>query len=46
MITLEILLGFKSKQGDVSADFLHSDIVQGENLCFNMPKTFGKDSKT
>ena len=32
MLILEILLGMKSKQGDVTAAFLHADIDEGENV--------------
>ena len=46
MITLEILLGLKSKQGDVSADFLHANIGEGKNVYADKPKGFEKDSKT
>ncbi len=29
---LEVLLGLKSKQGDVTAAFLHTDLEEGDNV--------------
>ena len=36
MLILEVLLGLKSKQGDVSATFLHSDLVKDEKVFVEM----------
>ena len=40
ILTIEILRGLKSKQGDVVANFIHADIVEGENVYINTPKRF------
>ena len=32
MLTLESLLGLKSNKGDVTADFIHADIIEGKNV--------------
>jgi hypothetical protein len=45
MITLEILLGFKSKQGDVTCAFIHADLEPGENVYVDMPLGFAQYSK-
>ena len=37
MFILEILLGLKSKQGDVTCAFLHADLEPGENFYVDMP---------
>ncbi len=37
MFTLEVLLDLKSKQGDVLAAFLHSDLAPGETVYVDMP---------
>lgn len=31
MLILEVLLGLKSKQGDITAAFVHADVEKGEN---------------
>ena len=36
MLILEVLLGLKSKQGDVTATFLHSDLVKDEKVFVEM----------
>ena len=46
MITLGILIGLNSKQGDVTAIFLHANIEESENLWVNISKVFDKYSKT
>ena len=45
MLILEVLLGLKSKQGDVTAAFLHADLEEGENVFVDMPKGFEQYSK-
>ncbi len=40
-----MLLGLKSKQGDVTAAFLHADLEEGENVFVDMPKGFEQYSK-
>ena len=46
MLILEVLLGLKSKQGDVTAAFLHANLGKGEKIFVEMPRGFevkGKD---
>ncbi len=45
MFILEVLLGLKSKQGDVLAAFLHSDLAPGEIDYVDMPLVFNFKSK-
>ncbi len=45
MIILEILLGLKSKQGDVTCVFLHVDLKPGENGYVEMSLGFTQYSK-
>ena len=45
MLILEVLLGLRSNQGDISAVFLHSDIPENENLYVEMPRGFEQFSK-
>ena len=40
MLILEFLLGLKSKQGDVTAAFLHADLVKDEKVFVDMPQGF------
>jgi len=40
MFILEILLGLKSKQGDITCAFLHADLEPGENIYVDMPLGF------
>jgi hypothetical protein len=42
MFILEILLGLKSKQGDVFCTFLHGDLEPGENVYVEMPLGFSQ----
>ena len=42
MFILEILLGLKSKQGDVTCAFLHADLEPGENVYVDMPLGFAQ----
>jgi hypothetical protein len=48
MFILEILLGLKSMQGDVTCAFLHADLKENETVYVDMPMGFaryGKDGK-
>ena len=45
MLILEVLLGLKSKQGDVTAAFLHADFEEGEEVFVEMPRGFRQDGK-
>ena len=45
MLILETILGSKSKQGDVTAAFLHADLPEGEDIYVKMPRGFGKKRK-
>jgi hypothetical protein len=45
MFILEILLGMKSKQGDVTCTVLHADLEPGENVYVDMPLGFAQYSK-
>jgi len=40
MLILEVLLDLKSKQGDVTAAFLHADLDEGEEVYVRMPRGF------
>ena len=40
MLILEVLLGLKSKQGDVTAAFLHADLGKDEKVFVEMPRGF------
>ena len=40
ILTLEILMGLNSKQGDMTADFLHANMLEGENVSVNIFKGF------
>ncbi len=40
MLILEILLGLKSKQGDITCAFLHADLEPGKNVYVDMPLGF------
>ena len=40
MLILEVLLGLKSKQGDVTAAFLHSNLGEDEKVFIDMPRGF------
>jgi len=42
MFVLEILLGLKSMQGDVTCAFLHADLEEGENVYVEMPAGFSQ----
>ena len=45
MLILEVLLGLKSKQGDVICAFLHSNLESGETVYVNIPLGFNSKSK-
>ena len=45
MLTFEVLLELKSKQGDVTATFLHADLGPDENIYVNMPLGFRQKGK-
>jgi hypothetical protein len=45
MFILEVLLGLKSKQGDVTCAFLHADLKPGETVYADMPLGFNSKSK-
>ena len=38
MLIIEVLLGLKSKQGDVTAEFLHADIPENERVYVEIPR--------
>ncbi len=45
MLILEVLLDLKSKQGDVTAAFLHADLGKEEKVYVRMPMGFRKQGK-
>ena len=45
MLILEVLLDLKSKQGDVTAAFLHAPIEEGADVYLKMPRGFEKKGK-
>lgn len=45
LLILEVLLGLKSKQGDVTAAFLHADLSEDEEVYVEMPRGFKKPGK-
>ena len=45
MLVLEVLLKLKSKQGDVTAAFLHADLSENEKVYVEMPLGFRKPGK-
>jgi hypothetical protein len=45
MFILKVLLGLKSKQGDVTCAFLHADLEPGETVYVDMPLGFNSKSK-
>lgn len=45
MLILEILLGLKSKQGDITAAFLHADLDEKEKVYVQMPLGFRQKGK-
>ena len=40
MLILEVLLGLKYKQGNVTAAFLHADLGKDEKVFMDMPRVF------
>eukprot|EP00804_Cyclotella_cryptica_P015875 CCRYP_006378-RA/>CCRYP_006378-RA protein AED:0.13 eAED:-0.06 QI:0/-1/0/1/-1/0/1/0/145 len=45
MLILEVLLSLKSKQGDITAAFVHADVEEGENIYVEMPCGVRKQGK-
>jgi hypothetical protein len=45
MFIFEVLLGLKSKQGDVTCSFLHADLEPDETVYVAMPLGFNTKSK-
>jgi hypothetical protein len=45
MFILEVLLGLKSKQGDITCAFLHADLAPDETASVAMPLGFNTKSK-
>lgn len=45
MLILEVLLKLKSKQGDITAAFLHAEVPEGQNIYVEMPHGFRKKGK-
>jgi hypothetical protein len=45
LLILEVFLQLKSKQGDVTAAFLHADLEEGENVYVELPIGFRKQGK-
>ena len=45
MLILEVLLDLKSKQGDVTAAFLHADLEENEEVFVRMPRGFERPGK-
>ncbi|KAL3804514.1 hypothetical protein HJC23_002553 [Cyclotella cryptica] len=44
-IWLMLMLGLKSKQGDITAAFVHADVEKGENIYVEIPQGFKKQGK-
>ena len=42
MVIFEVQLGLKSKQGDITAAFVHADLEEGENIYVELPRGFRK----
>ena len=45
MFVLEVLLGLKSLQGDVTCAYLHVDLEEYKNAYIDIPKVFAKYGK-
>ena len=45
MLILEVILGLKSKQGNIIAAFVHADVEEGENIYVEVPHGFRKQGK-
>jgi len=45
LLILEVLLGLKSKQGDITATFLHANVPEDEEIYVEMPLGFEKKGK-
>ena len=46
MLILKVLLGLKSKQGDMTAAFLHADLDEGKRVFVEMPHGFKQEEKS
>ena len=42
MLIFKVILGLKSKQGDITAAFVHADLEEGENIYVELPRGFRK----
>ncbi len=45
MLILEVLLGLKQNQDNVTAAFLHADLEEGKNVFVEIPKGFEQYAK-
>ncbi len=45
MFILEILLGLKSKQGDITCAFLHADLEENKTVNVDTPMGFAQNGK-
>ena len=45
MLILEVLLGLKSKQGHITAAFVHANVEEGESIYTEMPHGFKMEGK-
>ncbi len=45
MLILEVILELKSKQSDITAAFLHTNVPEGENIYVEMPRGFKQKDK-
>jgi hypothetical protein len=45
MLILEVLLGLKSKQGDVTAEFHHTELDDGKEVYVKIPRGFKQEGK-
>ena len=45
ILEVEVLLKLKSKQGDITAAFLHAEVPEGQNIYVEMPHGFRKKGK-
>jgi len=45
MLILEMLLGLKSKQGDITAAYVHADVEEGKKIYVEMPRGFSSSRR-
>ena len=45
MLIFEVILDLKSKQGDITAAFLHSEVSEGDNIYVAMTRSFRRKLK-